>query len=296
MSREDAALAVMGLGAWLAVGRRQWRLGVAVAAVALAVLIVDIRWIIPHFRGEAYPHLGRYARLGGSLGEIVRGVVLHPLRALSIALTGARLVYLLALMAPLAFLPLLAPAELVGALPALAQNLFASDPVLYNHRTQYQSFVVPFLIVAAVAGYARARDVASRWRVAILAVAAVGSLALGSRTVNNFALARWWPAPAARAAYRVLAQVPASAAVSAQDPYVAHLSLRPLVFVFPQGIDRSEYVLLNISTYPWRKLPGVILRREEEGVTVLTPDGRVHRYAVAGEAGPHVLLRREGTR
>lgn len=293
MCREDAALAVMGLGAWLAVGRRQWRVGMAVAAIALAILIVDTRWVIPQFRGEAYPHLGRYARLGGSLPEIVSGVLLHPSRVLSIVLTGDRLVYLLALTAPLAFLPLLAPAELVGALPALAQNLLASDPVLYNHRTQYQAFIVPFLIVAAIAGYAHASRVASRWRVAILTVAAVASLALAVRTLNNFALPRWWPAPASRAAYRVLAQVPASAVVSAQDPYVAHLSLRPLVFVFPEGIDRSEYVVLNISTYPWRKLPGVTLRRDESGVTVLTPDGCVHRYAVVSEAGPHVLLRRE---
>jgi uncharacterized membrane protein len=293
MCREDAALAVMGLGAWLAVGRRQWRVGVVVAATALAVLIVDIRWVSPQFRGEPYPHLGRYARLGGSLGEIVSAALLHPSRVLSIVLTGDRLVYLLALTAPLAFLPLLAPAELMPALPALAQNLLASDPTLYNHRTQYQAFIVPFLIVAAIGGYARTSHVASRWRVAILTVAAVGSLALAARAVTNFALARWWPAPASRAAYRVLSQVPARAAVSAQDPYVAHLSLRPLVFVFPEGIDRSEYVVLNISTYPWRKQPGVILQREDRAVSLLMPDGRAHRYAVVSEAGPHLLLRRE---
>jgi uncharacterized membrane protein len=292
MCREDAALAVMGLGAWLAVGRRQWQVGMLVAASALAVLIVDIRWVIPQFRGEPYPHLGRYARLGGSLEEVVRAAFVHPSRVLSIALTGDRLVYLLALMAPLAFLPLLAPAELVGALPALAQNLLASDPILYNHRTQYQAFVLPFLIVAAIGGYARASRVARHWRVAILTAAAVGSLALAARAVNDFALARWWPVPASRAAYRVLAEIPASAAISAQDPYVAHLSLRPLVFVFPEGIDRSEYVVLNISTYPWLKQPGVILRREDSGVSLLMPDGRAHRYVVVSEVGPHLLLRR----
>jgi hypothetical protein len=54
--------------------------------------------------------------------------------------------------------------------------------------------------------------------------------------MNNFSVERFWPKPVRRQAWEVIAQVPASAAVSAQDRYVAHLSLRPLVFVFPEEI------------------------------------------------------------
>jgi uncharacterized membrane protein len=295
MCREDAALPVIGLGMWLALARRRWLLGMGVAAMALAVLIVDIRWVIPYYRGAPYPHLGRYGQLGASFETIVTGVASHPLRVLASVLTGDRLAYGLALMAPLAFLPLLVPAELAGALPALAQNLLANDPILYNHRTQYQAFVLPFLITAAISGYARASRRASRQRLAIVVFAMVASLALAARTVNNFALARWWPGPAARAAYSVLAQVPATAAVAAQDPYVSHLSLRSQVFVFPVGIDQSEYVLLNLSTYPWRNLPDVTLRREESGVKITTSDSLEHRYAIVSEAGPHLLLRTSPT-
>jgi uncharacterized membrane protein len=196
------------------------------------------------------------------------------------------------MLAPLAFLPLLGGWDLLGAAPALTQNLLSSDPVLYGHRTQYQSFVLPFLILAAVGGYARvARRRPGSWPVAVLVVAMVASLALASRTVNNLAVARFWPAPDQRAAYRVLAQVPPAAAVSAQDPYVAHLSLRPLVFVFPVGIEKSDYVLINVDTYPWRNLPGVALRREGSRVTVVVA-GTERRYTVAAQAGPHLLLRR----
>lgn len=293
LCREDAALAVIGLGGWLAVGRRRWWLGSATASAALAVLAVDIRWVIPWYRGAAYPHLGRYAHLGGSLGGILGGVLLHPLRTLAGVLTGHRLLYLLALLTPLGFLPLLSPAELLGALPALAQNLLSGDPILYNHRTQYQAFVLPFLITAAIAGYARAARRSERWPVAVLVVAMVASLALAARTVNNFALARWWPAPEQRAAYAVLARVPPAAAVSAQDPYVPHLSLRALVFVFPTGIEKSDYVLLNTATYPWRKLPDVTMERDGHTVTLRVPPGRGYRYAVTGESGPHLLLRLE---
>ena len=292
--REDAALAVLGLGAWLAVARRRWLWGASTAVVALAVLVVDVRYVIPWLRGEPYPHLARYARHGASLGEILAAPALHPLRTIGTLLTADRVVYVGALLAPLAFLPLLAPLEMLGALPALAQNLLASDPILYHHRTQYQSFVLPFLVVAAVSGYARlARAGAGRWRATVLVVAAMASLVLASRTVNNLALARWWPRPDQRAAYTVLARVPAAAVLSAQDPYVPHLSLRPLVFVFPVDIERADHVLVNTSGYPWRNLPGVTMERRDASVVIGMPGGARHRYAVVAEAGPHLLLRAE---
>src|SRR5262249_51830345 len=163
--------------------------------------------------------------------------VLHPLRVLVQIATLNRLVYALAMLVPLGFLPLLGPAELAGALPGLAQNLLSRDPILFHHRTQYQAFVLPFLLVAAVAGAARLR--ARRPEVVAkgaLTLAVAASLILSSRTLNQFAIYRWWPNASDRAAHRVIAHVPVAAAVSAQDPYVAHVSLRPLVFVFPVGL------------------------------------------------------------
>jgi len=291
--REDAALPVFGLGAWLIVARRRFAWGVLTAAAALIVLFVDVRWIIPSFRGEPYPHLGRYARFGASLGEIAIGLLRYPLRAVGEIVTTDRLAYLGALLAPLALLPLGAPLDLVGALPALAQNLLSSDPILYNHRTQYQAFVLPFLMLAAIGGYARlARRTPGRWPATVIVIAMIASLALASRTVNNLAIERWWPGAEKRAAYPVLASIPRDAAVSAQDPYVPHLSLRSRVAVFPMDIERSDYVLINTGTYPWRALPGVTMSRDAQGMVIAMPDGREYRYAVDAVGGPHTLLRR----
>ena len=292
LCREDAALPVIGFGAWMALAHRRWVAGGLTAAAAAAVLMVDVRFVIPAYRGAPYSHLGRYAHLGGSIGEIITGALLHPLQTLGTLMTGRRAVYLAAMLAPLAFLPLLGGWDLIGVLPALTQNLLSADPILYGFRTQYQSFVLPFLVLAAIGGYARlARRRPGPWPVAVLVVATVASLALASRTVNQLAVARFWPNPDKRAAYRVLERVPAAAAVSAQDPYVPHLSLRPLVFVFPVGIEKSDYVLFNVDTYPWRNLPGTTLTRDGDAVTI-TVGPTAWRYAVAAQAGPHLLLRR----
>jgi uncharacterized membrane protein len=292
LCREDAALPVIGFGAWIAAAHRRWLLGTLTAAAALAVLVVDVRWIIPAFRGQPYSHLGRYAHLGGSLTEIVTNALLHPLQTLGTLATGRRAVYLAAMLAPLAFLPLYGGWDLLGVLPALVQNLLSSDPVLYRFRAQYQSFVLPFLVLAAVGGYARlARRRPGSWPVAVLVVAMVASLTLAARTVNNLSVVRFWPAAAQRAAYPVMARVPPGAAVTAQDPYVPHLSLRPLVFVFPVGIEKADYVLINLDSYPWRNLPGVSLSRDGVNVT-LAVGSAVYRYRVAAQGGPHLLLKR----
>ncbi len=293
-TREDAAIPVVGLGIWLAVSKRRPLWGAVTVAGAFALLVADTRWLMPYFRGTPYPHLGRYAHLGNSVPEIVAAVLLHPFRVLAGLVTGKRLVYLGALFAPLAFLPLLAPGALLGLAPSLFENLVGQDPILFDHRTQYQSFVLPFLFAAAIAGYDR---VALRrpgpWPKGVLVVALMASLVLSSRTVNNLSVDRFWPKPEHRQAWDVIAQVPAGAAVSAQDRYVAHLSLRPLVFVFPEQMDKADHLLLYALSYPWRSNPGVTMKRDGDTVTITNgAAGPTYRYRVAAEKGPHLLLRR----
>src|SRR5947199_9584604 len=98
-------------------------------------------------------------------------------------------------------------------------NLLSFDPVMFNYRSQYQSFVLPFFVLASVDGYARLRQ----WRasearggggvrasvvpsggprpVPRLRVSAPGLLAFGfpataglpARPGTDFMVARWWP-------------------------------------------------------------------------------------------------------
>lgn len=196
--------------------------------------------------------------------------------------------------APFGFLPLLGGRDVVGALPALAENVLSSDPVHFNYRAQYQAFLLPFLFLAAIAGYARltARRAAPR-SVSPLAVAFVSSLVLASPLSNDLAVARWWPGQEQRAAYGVLAQVPPTASVSVHDRYVPHVSLRRLATVFPTGLERVEYVPVNEAAYAWHGLPDVKLERDSDTVTVtIVTAGLVFRYRVFAQAGPHLLLHR----
>ena len=265
--REDAAVAGVGFGIWLATMRGRWRLGAAVAAACFLLLWLDVSVVVPHFRGAAYPHLAaRWPQLGHSLPEILVSLAL-PWKWLPVVLTGPKLVYLLAMMAPLAFLPLLAPRALAAAVPGLAMNLLNIDPVLFGYRTPYQAFVLPFLILAAVDGAAVLRRRGLRPERALGVALFVGVL-LASRTANELMVTRWRLGPDQRAAHALMARIPARAPVSVNERLVPHLGTRPEVYVFPTYVERAQYVL-DLAESVARARPEGFEPVAREGIWVL---------------------------
>lgn len=293
-TREDAAIPVVGLGLWLALAKRRWVWGGAVVAGGLVWLVAAIHWLMPHFSGTPYPYLtARYGHLGGSLGEIVLSPVLRPATVIGVLASAGRVSYLAAILAPLAFLPLFAPLASVGAVTALAQNLVNSDPVLFNYRTQYQSFVLPFLLVGAVGGLQRLQRQPRAPSVrAVLAFAAFASVALGARTANDLAVPRWWPGAREHAARQILAQIPPDASVSAWDRFTPHLAERTRVFIFPLGADRSDYLALERGALTQGYKHDLSVARDGETVTIAFGGRTTQRFGVVAEAGDFLLLRK----
>jgi uncharacterized membrane protein len=259
--REDAAIAGVGFAAWLALARRRWALGAAVAVACVALLWLETSLLMPHFRGEPYPHLiKRWAYLGDSLPEVLVNIVVRPWRWLRVVLTLDKAVYMLALLAPLAFLPLAAPRAAAAALPGLAMNLLSNDPALFHHRTQYQAFVLPFLLLAAVDGFVALRE-AAWWprrlpRGAPLVAAGIAALVLGARTVNDLGVGKWRLGPEQRAIRALLTQVPGAVPVSVNERLVPHLATRAEIYVFPTAVERSRWVLDLESVITRERLAG----------------------------------------
>lgn len=303
-TREDAALAVIGLGLWIALGRQGRRWGIGLTVLGFGWLFLTTGWLMPYFRGSPYPHLQRFAHLGGSVSEILLNLATHPFQALSFLVSGDRLAYLVALVAPLGLLPLLSPLDLLPALPSLVVNLQSRDPVLFHHRAQYTIFVLPFLVLAAISGYRRL----TRWTSSAagergarfspsraLALAVLVSLALTSRTLNDLGVSKWRLNDRQRIAYSVMARIPPDAGVSTWERFVPHLALRPKVFVFPLGLEASDYVLLDFAAYPQQGSPDIMLDRQGDTV-VLRSEGIEYRYAVVADEAQYLLLRRTAPR
>jgi uncharacterized membrane protein len=251
--REDAAVAVVGFATWLALARGRWRVGSALAVVAVAVLAIDVGWLMPWFLGARhYDHLNRYHHLGDSLGQILMTIAFRPWRWIAIAITPAKLLYLAAMLAPLGFLPLLGLRALIAVLPGLAMNLLSVDPKLINYQAQYQAFVLPFLSLAAVEGYARLVNVLGERRIfgrhraaSALGAAFVLATILTSRIVNDLGVNFWRLGPDQRAAYTMMSLIPSAAPVATYERLVPHLATRPDVWVPPRGVSEVEYVLVR---------------------------------------------------
>jgi uncharacterized membrane protein len=283
--REDAAIAVVGFAIWLAFARRRVLGGALVAIAGVLLLALDLTVLMPYFRGGApYHHLYRYTHLGTDLGEILLTIGFRPWRWLAVPFTVPKLVYALAMLAPLGFLPLLAPRTLLAAAPALAMNLMSVDPVLINYRAQYQSFVLPFLVLAAIDGAAALRARATgrrrpavahpgRGPVLALGAAACFAVILTARTFNDFSVRHWRLAESQRGAHALMGRVPRDAAVSANERLVPQLCMRRDVFVYPRGLGISGYVV---------ELADVIARQPASG------------YRETARGGGWVLLERAG--
>ena len=173
--KEDMPLLVVMLGLYALLVRRRWLAGLGTMAVALAWFFVAVGWVMPHFdtRGVS-PLANRYAYLGDSPLEMAVTLVTRPGLILQHLFTAENLAYVLNLLAPAAFLSLLAPQVLVLALPPLLVNLLSTDGFMRQlEGFHYGAPLVPVVVISAAYGAAWLIRRLPRFRVLPLLLAAV---------------------------------------------------------------------------------------------------------------------------
>ena len=155
-TKEEVALVVAGLGIWYALAHgRRWT-GVAIAAAGVAVALIAIEVVIPHFnRAGTSSFFTRYSQVGSTPGGIVHTALTDPWKIVTTAFTGRGLGYLARLLLPLGGLALLAPLMLLAALPELAVNLLSAATTQTSIRFHYTAGLIPVLIAATVFGAKR---------------------------------------------------------------------------------------------------------------------------------------------
>jgi uncharacterized membrane protein len=248
-TKEEIALVVAGLGIWYALTHRERLTGAAVAAAGIAVALVAIEVVIPHFnRAGTSSFFSRYSDVGSTPGGIVHTALTDPAKIVTTALTGRGLGYLARLALPLGLLVLLAPIVLIAALPEVAVNLLSAATTQTSIRFHYTAGLIPILVAAAVFGGAwllRARPglpVAT----AVLVCCLVASYLLGPIPIwRYFPGGEKHQAQAAnvtqhdRTAAQALRLIPPNAVVSASNSLGAHLSARRRVLSFPYLQDAT---------------------------------------------------------
>jgi uncharacterized membrane protein len=239
--KEEIPFVIAGFGVWYAVSRRRWVEGGAIAGLGIAWAAVATTVVIPHFNhGQSSDFYTRYSEVGGSPGGIVKTAFTHPGRLAHAAFTGRDLHYVLQLLWPLAFLPLLSPLVLVAALPELAINLLSAVTTQTSIHFHYTAGLIAPLVIAAVLGARRIGRNAYAVAAAAVLVALAGNYRLGPVPAwEHVPGGQRFQARAAdvtahdRIAHQALRLIPKNAVVTATNSLGAHLSARRRVLSFP---------------------------------------------------------------
>jgi len=179
MTKEDVSLVVISLGLYFLILNRKSLFKHPVSKevlMPLATVCIGVIWLAASLRiiqyflqaggygaltSGGYVHTkNEYARLGGDGGllNVIKTIVTNPVLFFQVLFSdyGTKLIYLIALFLPVAFLPLLDYSAILF-LPSLLEFLLASSPNYYSIYYQYPSLLIPGIFIAAIYGMKRLR-------------------------------------------------------------------------------------------------------------------------------------------
>lgn len=260
-TKENVPLTVAMFGLYILIVQRRPRPGLITIAGAAVWFFLAAYVIIPAYNNESQGWLwNRYGGMGGSPLDIVLFLITHPERLLEPAPGLSNLAYVTQLLFPVAFLSLLSPLTLALAAPGLATNLLTVyEPMHLLETYHYTSSLVPVVIASAIYGLGTISDLLRRRKVPATGVVwLLSALVLATSLVYHYyrgytplspSFSFSWPDEHHAAAQRIIASIPADAAVAAQWNLGAHVSQRHQFTMFGD-IEKAEYVLLDAATQP----------------------------------------------
>ncbi|WIM95191.1 DUF2079 domain-containing protein [Actinoplanes oblitus] len=248
--KEDLGLTVAVIGLLVAAGGSR-RLGGGLAAGGILGTALAMGVVVPALNpddGYAYT-----ATVGSGLPDAVSGV---------------KLLTVLALLAPTAGLALRSPLAW-AAVPTLLWRFASGNQNYWGTGYHYSAVLMPVMMLAFVDGMTRWRIAGGRVRSRLASAALPASLAVTLILLPHYPLARlasaqlWHRDPRDAAAHRVLDLVPDGATVAAANRLAPQLTSRATVTLF--GFDypdpAPEFIVVDTRTVDFPLQPGSQRRR-----------------------------------
>ncbi len=267
--KEDAPVYVAVLGLYLALDRRDWKRGATLFLGAVAYFIFALTLLESFGTGAM---TWRYENISkdGLIGVLI-AVFAEPMRVIAECLTAEKLVFVLQMLLPLLFLPLITkrPARLLLLIPLILVNLMTDYQYQYSVRFQYTYGSGALLFYAAVLNLT---DLPEHIGYQTLCGAAMASLLL----FTSVDLPYTWLVPSyiQNAETRetisdALTLIPADASVAADTFLVAHLAKRDLIFEYPSK-NKTEYLVFDLRSGDDDAKARKLASAERKGYQLLT--------------------------
>lgn len=279
MIREEIALIIIVFGVVMFLFERRRVFGLVLFLFGCLATVALLTYIIPFFHGSAYSpefyYFGsgvrsqaqlRYTYLGHSVPEILETIITQPGIIAQHILTPDKIEFVLYLLIPLFFLPLLGIEASFLALPTLGYSLLSEFKFQYSITSFYHAPMLPFLFFGTVLGIKRivgwrrrnghderiaaTSRTARKWAIGSgLAVSALASYYFVGRgpLAQNFSPEFLVLDQHTAIADQLVGLIPADATVAAQTEYVSHLSARQAIYEFPGFPDYRgiEYLIAD---------------------------------------------------
>ena len=260
--REDVALVVLAFFPLALLDRRNWRWVIPPAVLAIAVGALDILTIRTFAVGGAYKFSVYYAWLGNSPGAALGTLLSSPLTVIAHLFSVTVWEFLLGLIMPVLFLPLLRPRYLLlAALPILGIILQSSGGGVLALQMHYATLALPGLLLASIAGLQTMLTNKTRffpWGPLQGNDRRVFALILGIA----IAAQAWWIGPlpgilrlpftktdnGVIAGREIVAKIPPSASVAASDTFLPVLANRPYLYSLKYiGLGKTQYAVADYA-------------------------------------------------
>lgn len=262
-ARADLGLAVAGLGILVAVeGSR--RAGWTTAVVGLGWLLAAVFWWQPELAGGVDPYVGAFSDFGdGGPLDVLGGIVAHPLDFLGRLGSRDNFFTIVSLLAPVLFLPVVAPRYLLPAVPLYALYLAADVPVGELAEAQQTIPVTAFVFVATVfalrrSGTVRVERVNVDRRVLWALVLTASVFFVRDSASSPYEEPWWWGARdiTDQARLAAIEVIPDDAAVRASPKLLPLLFERERLFELDTtgaepdvdaAVDRVEWIIFDLT-------------------------------------------------
>jgi hypothetical protein len=258
--KEDIGLIVAMIGLYLLLRKRDLKWGIPITVLGVAWTFSMLLWVIPSLTVGDYRQLNYFGEWGGSLGEIALNMATHPLRVLQVMFDEDSLRGLWRGLLPVAIvLPFLALDVFLIIVPAVAVMLLSSDRSLHSLSRWYMASVLPVLYAAVAVGLTRLNRRYARWATAALLGATIIAYFAYSQAPfgGSFEPQRYRLTERQKAAWELVEAVPEDAKVASQVAFLAALSHREHVYMYPWisiGQENIDYFLLGreFAAYPFQ--------------------------------------------
>jgi uncharacterized membrane protein len=231
--------------------------------ISLIYFILIINVIMPKLSNSNQYNLFSYSILGKTPFEAIKSLLIHPLDNLKILLTNhnnsingdyVKIEMLILVILSGAYLLFLKPRYLIMLIPIFFQKLYHDNYLVWGIGGQYSIEFAPILAIGIFSSINEFKE--KKYVNMMTAIVILGVLLSTIRVMDNtvfytqksririYQAAHYKRNYDVRPVHRQLRNIPGDASVSAQSPFVPHLSLRDQIYQFPI-VNDAEYIVFS---------------------------------------------------